>query len=58
VATAKELAEQHRERAEELLARAEKQILPWGFNATAATAHATLALYYLTVVTEGESASQ
>jgi hypothetical protein len=47
MATAKELADQHRERAEELLRQAEKQIIPFSFNATAATAHATLALYYL-----------
>jgi hypothetical protein len=47
MATARELADQHRERAEELLRQAEKQVIPWSFNATAATAHATLALYYL-----------
>jgi hypothetical protein len=47
MASAKDLAEQHRARAEELLRQAEKQIIPWSFNATAANAHATLALYYL-----------
>jgi hypothetical protein len=47
MATAEELAEQHRERAEQLLRQAERQIVPWSFNATAASAHAQLALYYL-----------
>jgi hypothetical protein len=52
VATAEELADQHRERAEELLRKAEKQIIPGNFNATAATAHASLALYYLAVAAQ------
>jgi hypothetical protein len=52
MATAKELAEQHREAAEELLRKAERQFLPGNFNTTAAAAHASLALYYLAVAAQ------